>query len=168
MLMEEILPKVIGSLSHYLHGSWHPRWWAGFFPSTVSQPERPNQTMWFTVASMILLANNTRFWMAFSSPIFCCSFAAKLDLYSNSPTKSHKISRIPFIPWIFFSEIPPKNLGCHGGMSRSHHVSISSRENSKKIPGLPWWFRDLLEQRLAQCRGLETHPRMEGFRSIAG
>ena len=35
LLMEEILHQLIGSLSHYLHGFIHPRWLAGFLPSTV-------------------------------------------------------------------------------------------------------------------------------------
>ena len=34
--MEEILHQLIGSLSHYLQGFIHPRWLAGFLPSTVS------------------------------------------------------------------------------------------------------------------------------------
>ena len=33
--MAEILHQLIGSLSHYLHGFLHPRWLAGFLPSTV-------------------------------------------------------------------------------------------------------------------------------------
>ena len=35
LLMEEILHQLIGSLSHYLQGFIHPRWFAGFLPSTV-------------------------------------------------------------------------------------------------------------------------------------
>ena len=35
LLMEEILHQLIGSLSHYLQGVLHPRWLAGFLPSTV-------------------------------------------------------------------------------------------------------------------------------------
>ena len=35
LLMEEILHLLIGNLSHYLHGFIHPRWLAGFLPSTV-------------------------------------------------------------------------------------------------------------------------------------
>ena len=33
--MAEILHQLIGSLSHYLQGFIHPRWLAGFLPSTV-------------------------------------------------------------------------------------------------------------------------------------
>ena len=33
--MEKILHQLIGSLSHYLQGFIHPRWLAGFLPSTV-------------------------------------------------------------------------------------------------------------------------------------
>ena len=33
--MKEILHQLIGSLSHYLWGFIHPRWLAGFLPSTV-------------------------------------------------------------------------------------------------------------------------------------
>ena len=36
LLMAEILHQLIDSLSHYLQGSIHPRWLAGFQPSTVS------------------------------------------------------------------------------------------------------------------------------------
>ena len=36
LLMEEILHWLIGSLSHYLQGFYHPRWLAGFLPSTAS------------------------------------------------------------------------------------------------------------------------------------
>ncbi len=35
LLMAEILHQLIGSLSHYLQGFIHPRWLAGFQPSTV-------------------------------------------------------------------------------------------------------------------------------------
>ena len=35
LLMAEILHQLIGSLSHYLQGFIHPRWLAGFLPSTV-------------------------------------------------------------------------------------------------------------------------------------
>ena len=35
LLMEEILHQWIGSLCHYLQGFIHPRWLAGFRPSTV-------------------------------------------------------------------------------------------------------------------------------------
>ena len=34
--MAEILHQLIGGLSHYLQGFIHPRWLAGFQPSTVS------------------------------------------------------------------------------------------------------------------------------------
>ena len=37
--MEEILHKLISSLSDYLQGFLHPKWLAGFFPSTVWQLE---------------------------------------------------------------------------------------------------------------------------------
>ena len=39
LLMEEILhpPVEVGSLSHHLQGLIHPRWLAGFLPSTVSK-----------------------------------------------------------------------------------------------------------------------------------
>ena len=33
--MPEILHQLIWSISHYLHGFAHPRWLAGFLPSTV-------------------------------------------------------------------------------------------------------------------------------------
>ena len=36
LLMEESLHQLIGSLSHYLQGFIHPRWLAGFQPSTAS------------------------------------------------------------------------------------------------------------------------------------
>ena len=36
LLMEEILHWLIGSLSHSLQGFYHPRWLAGFLPSTAS------------------------------------------------------------------------------------------------------------------------------------
>ena len=41
--MEEIRhpPVEFGSLSHYLHGVLHPRWLAGFLPSTVFRDEVP-------------------------------------------------------------------------------------------------------------------------------
>ena len=35
LLMAKILPQLINSLSLYLQGSIHPRWLAGFLPSTV-------------------------------------------------------------------------------------------------------------------------------------
>ena len=35
-LMEDILHQLIGSLSDYLQGFIHPRWLAGFLPSTVA------------------------------------------------------------------------------------------------------------------------------------
>ena len=35
LLMAEILHQLIGSLSHYLPDFIHPRWLAGFQPSTV-------------------------------------------------------------------------------------------------------------------------------------
>ena len=40
-LMAEILHQLIGSLSHYLQGFIHPRWLAGFLPSTVSFSKNP-------------------------------------------------------------------------------------------------------------------------------
>ena len=36
LLMEEILHPLVDSLSHYLQGFIHPRWLAGFHPSTVN------------------------------------------------------------------------------------------------------------------------------------
>ena len=36
--MEEILHQLLGSLSHYWQGFIHPRWLAGFLPSTVYDP----------------------------------------------------------------------------------------------------------------------------------
>jgi len=38
LLMAEMLHQLIGSLSHYLQGFIHPRWLAGFLPSTVQYP----------------------------------------------------------------------------------------------------------------------------------
>ena len=35
LLMENILHQLRGSLSHYLQGFIHPRWLAGYLPSTV-------------------------------------------------------------------------------------------------------------------------------------
>ena len=35
LLMAEILHQLMGNLSHYLQGFIHPRWLAGFLPSTV-------------------------------------------------------------------------------------------------------------------------------------
>ena len=48
LLMEEILRQLIGSLSHYFQGSIHPRWLAGFLPSTVSLPREltPRNLHW--------------------------------------------------------------------------------------------------------------------------
>ncbi len=46
LLMEEILHQLIGTLSHHLQGFIHPRWLAGFLPSTVVPLGSINMAFW--------------------------------------------------------------------------------------------------------------------------
>ncbi len=46
LLMEESLHQLIGSLSHYLQGFIHPRWLAGYQPSTASANGRVMDRIW--------------------------------------------------------------------------------------------------------------------------
>ena len=47
-------PVEVGSLSHYLHGFIHPRWFAGFLPSTV--PLNVGKSLGICLARFMVLA----------------------------------------------------------------------------------------------------------------
>ena len=96
MLMEEILHQLIGSVSHYLQGFVHPRWLAGFIPSTES-------------------CLQLRFWLVLGHQ-FAAFFGEKVHLSDLDAGK-----KLRFVPCQFGDGNKPNSMG---GLILSHDTRI--------------------------------------------
>ena len=130
--MEEILHQLIGSLFHHLQDITHPRWLAGFLPSTVwcwSRIEQ-NSTTWIVW-----------WWEAF--PYFFCLFASCLFPEVRwSPQKRSQFANISHqleSSWIW-EWCHRKKLGvnpmCYSKWSRLPLEFITEKKHSGNEPKL--------------------------------